>query len=95
MLKDCLIFNIQEKGKIVIPRSVIKGLKTESKRNWSTSAIEEVTIILVDTEFAENMGINLFHHNRYLKVVPIEVTDDLLKVMGMIGASTASEILFK
>ena len=94
-LKDCLIFNNAEaKGKIVIPKDCIKSLKTAIRRDYSANADKEVTVLMIDIDFAELLGIDTRHAHRKDKVFPIDVADELTVVMGMIGASKGAAALF-
>lgn len=94
-LKDCLIFTTSnEKEKIVIPRSAIKGLRTKMQRDYSANTDKEVTILMIDIDVAEALGCDTRYTHRKDKVIGIEVVDELTVVMGMIGASKATAALF-
>ncbi len=94
-LKDCLIFNAaSEKGKIVIPRMAVKGLRTKMIRDYSANTDKEVTVLLIDIECAELLGMDTRHSYRKDRVIGVDVSDELTVVMGMIGASKAASALF-
>lgn len=94
-LKNCLIFSkSDEKGKVIIPREYIKSVQTKMQRDYASNSDKEVTYIMIDIDYADMMGIDTKHSYRHVKVIGIAVAEDLIQVMGMLGASKASTALF-
>jgi len=96
---DTIIVTLQgdRKGKAVIPRSVVKGVTSTTKRDYSGSAAidKEITLLHVSTDFAEAIGIELKYINKGDATVAIECETPLKIVLGMLRGDKAAEVLFE
>lgn len=96
---DTIIVTLQgdRKGKAVIPRTVVKAVSSTTKRDYSGSAVtdKEITLLHVDTEFAEALSIELKYIHKDDKTIAIECETPLKIVLGMLRGDKAAEVLFE
>lgn len=83
-------------GKIVIPKSVIKGLSSKTKTNYGATPPSEdsLTIIHVDINWADAVGIDLRYAHKRELTVALEVDTDLKIVLALLRGDVAAEVLF-
>lgn len=84
------------KGKAVIPRTVVKAVSSTTKRDYSGSSAtdKEITLLHVDTDFAEAIGIELKYIHKDDKTIAIECETPLKIVLELLRGSVTAEVLF-
>lgn len=83
-------------GKLVIPRSVVKGVSTKTKRDYSggSATDKELCIIHVCIEWANSVGMNISYAQKHETIYQLEVDTDFKIVLALLRGDKAAEVLF-
>lgn len=83
-------------GKLVIPRSVVKGVSTRTKRDYTGGAAtdKEICLVHVCIAWASSVGMNISYAQKHETVIQLEVDTDFKIVLDLLRGSKAAEILF-
>lgn len=86
----------KDKNKLVVPKSAIRSLGTQRKRDYSKPNNDEyeVTVLIVDSEWAYNAGMDFARVSARQDHISLEVDMDLKAVLGLLRGDKAAEVLF-
>lgn len=93
---DTIVLINKKKGKIAVPRSVIKYLGTKPDRDYSSGDAKDIetAYIHVDLKWAKTVGINIMHYSLRDECVELELGMDFKIVLGLLRGDKAAEVLF-
>lgn len=89
-----IVTMLKDKARMVVPRSVIRGLTSAKKRDYTADKDIEHTVLTVEAEWAHSAGFDLKWTSSKETTIALELDMDIKVVLGMLRGDKAAEVLY-